>query len=70
MTDQAMPAPSGKRYVPRSQKAASLGVNPRTIRRWCDAGILSPPLVINGRTYHDAEETPKTAAARDGVKGA
>ena len=27
------------------------GVSIRTIERWCDAGILPPPLRINGRKF-------------------
>jgi hypothetical protein len=35
----------------------------RTIERWVDAGILPPPVRINGRKFWPAGTMPKTDAA-------
>ena len=47
----------------QSKKARQLGVCPSTLKGWVEKGILEPPLVINGRSYHSPSTRPKTTAA-------
>jgi len=49
-----------KRLLSHRKKAEQLNVSPKTIDRWCEAGILRKPVVINARKYHDADEQPRT----------
>jgi hypothetical protein len=62
MSDTA-PDPSktgGKCQEPWSKKAKRHGVVSRTLDRWFIAGVIDPPVYINGRKYAaDADEEPR-----------
>ena len=42
----------------RTSRGGSLSV--RTVERWIKAGILDPPMQVNGRNYHRVGVMPKT----------
>jgi hypothetical protein len=48
---------------PTRKMAEQNSVSIRTIERWADAGILPPPVRINGRKFWPAGTMPKTDAA-------
>jgi DNA-binding transcriptional MerR regulator len=52
-------AKTAKRLLTQRRKAEQLDVNPKTIVRWWQSGILKPPTVINGRNYYDADDKPR-----------
>jgi len=49
--------------IPTRKMAEQNSVSVRTIERWTDAGILPPPMRINGRKFWPAGTTPKTDSA-------
>jgi hypothetical protein len=57
------PLPSKQPPVTSLEPAASvaqrLGRSVRTIERWVKAGILPPPMQVNGRNLHRAGVMPK-----------
>ena len=44
---------------PAAIVAQRLGRSVRTIERWVKAGILTPPMQVNGRNLHRAGVMPK-----------
>ena len=44
---------------PTAHVARRLRVSVRTVERWIKAGILDPPMQVNGRNYHRAGVMPK-----------
>jgi hypothetical protein len=53
----AMPVTS---LEPTAHVARRLRVSVRTVERWIKAGILDPPMQVNGRNYHRVGVMPKT----------
>jgi hypothetical protein len=41
------------------KKAARHGVCTRTLDRWAAAGVIDPPIYVNGRKYGLADEEPR-----------
>lgn len=54
-----------KRFLTHRRKAEQLDVSTKTIDRWCQTGILRPPVVINNRKYHDIDEKPRSPVATE-----
>jgi predicted site-specific integrase-resolvase len=50
------------RLEPKRKTAERFGVCTKTINRWVETGILSPPVRINGRDYFDPDTKPTAAA--------
>ena len=50
---------------PAARVAQRLGRSVRTIERWVKAGILPPPIQVNGRNLHRAGVMPKPDDDRD-----
>jgi hypothetical protein len=61
--DETRPALPSRQPVTSLEPAASvaqrLGRSVRTIERWVKAGILPPPMQVNGRNLHRAGVMPK-----------
>jgi hypothetical protein len=53
-----------KRREPWVKLAHRHGVSCRTLDRWADDGIISPPEYINGRKYGDPDAPPRLDANR------
>lgn len=47
------------RKLPHTLKAAQLGVSPRTLDRWVEAGIIAAPEYVNGRKFHAEDAQPR-----------
>jgi DNA-binding transcriptional MerR regulator len=56
-------SPPRRGLVPQAEKAKRHGVSSKTIDNWVRVGILSEPVRINGRKYHDADEQPRLDTA-------
>ena len=54
--------PNEPELIRHSRKAKQFGVCTSTLDEWVRLGILSPPLVINGRKYHRPDTRPRTTA--------
>jgi hypothetical protein len=61
--DQQATENPGKRREAWPAKAKRHGVSTRTLDRWVDKRIISPPEYINGRKYGDPNEEPQLDAA-------
>ena len=61
--DQPTAEHSGTRRESWPAKAKRHDVSTRTLDRWVDKGIISPPEYINGRKYGDPNEEPRCDAA-------
>jgi hypothetical protein len=61
--DESRPALLARQPATSLEPAASvaqrLGRSVRTIERWVKAGILPPPVQVNGRNLHQAGVMPK-----------
>jgi predicted site-specific integrase-resolvase len=58
-TDVIAETATPKSYEAWRKKAERHGVSTRTLDRWWRAGIISPPVFINGRKYADVNEEPR-----------
>jgi hypothetical protein len=61
--DQQSQANPGKRRESWPAKAKRYGVSLRTLDRWAERGLISPPEYIRGRKYGDPDEEPRLDAA-------
>jgi len=61
--DQPAIENSGMRRESWPAKAKRHGVSTRTLDRWVDKGIISPPAKIRGRKYGSLDEEPLLDAA-------
>jgi hypothetical protein len=61
--DQPTSENSGKRRESWPAKAKRFGVTLRTLDRWVEKGLISPPEYIRGRKYGDPDEEPRLDAA-------
>jgi len=61
--DQPPPENLGKRRESWPAKAKRYGVTLRTLDRWVEKGLISPPEKIRGRKYGDPDEEPRLDAA-------
>jgi predicted site-specific integrase-resolvase len=50
-----MPAEQSKKYLTTRQLCDRYQITPRTVDRWKKAGIIDPPLKMNGRDLYDEE---------------
>jgi predicted site-specific integrase-resolvase len=57
------PQVTGKTFVTNSGAARMRGISVKTLDRWVKAGIVQPPVVINGRKYHDVAAIEMAGAA-------
>jgi len=55
----AKPAPATSKLEPHRRTAERLGISTKTCDRWTAAGILEPPVKINGRKFHRTDSKPR-----------
>jgi predicted site-specific integrase-resolvase len=68
VTGRSITMPGGRRRISHSAAAALRGVNPKTLDRWVEAGLIPPPEIVNRRKYHflaDIDDVP-VDQAREG----